>query len=101
MRPSLTTLFRSSNRRPRLFLVVARAQCRIKGCDRRFDRRPFLLTVLVFGCACLQTSLVLIRARVPHVLIAIRLGEENAQADATCHFGVCRIEPLGSSDSAS
>src|SRR5262249_57446594 len=86
---------------PGLFLVVARVQCGIKGCDRLFDRRPFLLTTLIFGYARLQTSLVLIRARIPHVLIAIRLGEENAQADATRHFGICRIEALGSCDSAS
>src|SRR5262249_9442155 len=86
---------------PRLFLVVARAQCGIKGCDRLFNRRPFRLTVLIFGYARLQTSLVLIRARIAHVLIAIRLGEENAQADATRHFGICGIEALGSSDSGS
>ncbi len=49
----------------------------------------------------MQTSLVPIRARVPHVLIAISLGKENAQADATCHFGISRIEALGSSDSGS
>src|SRR5262249_42609802 len=59
------------------------------------------LTVLIFGYARLQTSLVLIRARIAHVLIAIRLGEENAQADATRHFGICGIEALGSSDSGS
>src|SRR5262245_51102980 len=86
---------------PRLFLVVARAQCGIKGCDRLFNRRPFRLTTLIFGYARLQTSLVLVRARVPHVLIAIRLSEENAQADATRDFGICRIEALGSTDGGS
>ena len=66
---------------PRLFLVIARVQRGIEGGDRRFDP-PFPLAALIFRYPGLQASLVLIRARIPHVLRAVRLGEENAEADA-------------------
>src|SRR6266516_4500012 len=61
---------------PCLFLVVASAQCRIKGRDRLSDRRPFLLPISVFGYTRLQASLVPVRARIPYVLIAVCLSEE-------------------------
>src|SRR5262249_50404692 len=74
--------------------VIARAQRRIKSCDRPLDRCPPLLTILIFRYACLQTSLVLVRARIPHVLIAVRLGEENGQADTTCTSAFAASRPL-------
>ncbi len=80
---------------PCLFLVVAKAQCRIKGCYRLFYRCPLLSTDLIFGWARLQTSLVSIRARIPNVLIAICLGKEEPQADAARRFGVGRIKAPG------
>src|ERR1700738_744109 len=81
---------------PCLFLVVAKAQCRIKGCYRLFYRCPLLSTILIFGWASLQTSLVSIRARIPYVLIAICLGKEQPQADTACRFSIRRIKALGS-----
>ena len=81
---------------PSLFLVVALAQGRIKSCYRRFYRRPFLSTILIFGWSRLETSLVCIRTPVTHVLIAICLGEEQSQTNTTCLFSVRRIKSLGS-----
>src|SRR5207248_3488399 len=37
-------------------------------------------------------------ARISNILIAICLGKEEAQADATGNFGICRIEALGARD---
>src|SRR4051812_30276164 len=85
----------------RLFLVVASAQRGIDARDRAFDRCPFSLTVLILGYTGLQTSLVRVRARVPHVLIAVCLGKEQAQADATCRFGVGGIQALGACNNGS
>ena len=81
---------------PCLFLVVAKAQCGIKGCDRLFYRRPLLSAILIFGWAGLKTSLVCVRARIPYVLIAICLGKEQPQADTACRFSIRRIKALGS-----
>jgi hypothetical protein len=47
----------------------------------------------------LQAPLVRVRACIPDVLIPIRLGEEEPQADATCQLGIGSIETLGSCDS--
>ena len=80
--PVIEAMVRAAN--PRLFFVVASDQRRIKGRDRLLDRRPFPLTVSIFGGARLQASLVRVRARIPDVLIAVCLGKEEAQADATC-----------------
>src|ERR1700738_2618098 len=86
---------------PSLFPVVAKAQCRIKGGYRLFYRRPLVSTILIFGWTRLQTSLVSIRARIPHVLIAICLGKEQPQADTAGRFGIGRIEALGPRDGRS
>jgi len=81
---------------PRLFLVVAQAQCWINGCYRGSYHCPLGSTVAIFGWAGLKTSLVFIRASIPHVLIAIRLGKEQPQADTACCFGIRSIKSLGS-----
>ena len=47
----------------------------------------------------METSLVRIRARIAHVLLAIRLGKEDSQADTTRDFGIRCIEPFRSRDS--
>jgi hypothetical protein len=80
---------------PRLFLVVAKAERGIKGCYRRLDRRPFSSAILIFGHACLQAALVFVRARIADVLIAVRLGKEQPEADAACRFGMGGIKAPG------
>src|SRR5436305_7453479 len=95
--PVIEAMVRAAN--PRLFFVVASDQRRIKSCDRLLNRGPFALTISIFGGACLQASLVCVRARIPDVLIPICLGEEEAEADTTCQFGSRWIEALGSCDS--
>src|SRR5258705_13373892 len=52
--------------------------------------------MLIFEWAGLKTSLVFIRTRISHVLIAICLGKEDPQADAACRFSIGRIKALGS-----
>ena len=86
---------------PRLFLVVARAQRGIEGRNRLLDRRPFPLAVLILGHAGLQASLVLVRARIADVLIAVGLGKEHAQADTARRLGIRRIEALGARNGGS
>ena len=49
----------------------------------------------------MQTSFVLIRARIPNVLLAICLGKKETKADTACRFGICCIKALGSRNSDS
>src|SRR3954447_10423362 len=86
---------------PRLFPVVASAQRGIEGRDRAFDRCPFSLTVLILGYTGLQTSLVRVRARIPHVLVAVCFGKEQAEADTARRFGVGGIQALGAGNNGS
>src|SRR6516165_10828637 len=86
---------------PRLFLVVTRDQRGIESRDRLFDGCPLPLAVLILRYARLQASLVFVRPRVPNVLIAVCLGEEDAQADTTGDVGICRIEALATSNGRS
>src|SRR5262249_15849809 len=79
---------------PRLLAVVAGDQGRIERRNRLSHRRPFRLAASRFRYAGLKASLVLVRARIPDVLVAIRLGKEQAQADATGHVGLYGIEAL-------
>ncbi len=83
---------------PRLLLVVARDQRGIEGRDRRLDGGPFPQAVATFGRTCLQASLVGVRASVPDVLLAVGLGEEEAEADAAGDVGPRRVEALGARD---
>ena len=58
------------------------------------DRRPFLAAVPVFGDAGLEAAFVGVRARIADVLMAVGLGEEQAEADAASNFRLRRIEAL-------
>ena len=81
-----------------LFLVVATAQRRIEGRDRPLDGGPLLLAVAIFGRAGLQAALVGVRPRISGILLAVRLGKEQAKADTAGDSGVSGIEPPGARD---
>ena len=52
----------------------------------------------IFRDARLQAALVLIGARIADVLVAVRLGKEQPEADAACRVGGRGIEALGARD---
>jgi hypothetical protein len=68
-----------------LFLGVAREEFGIESHDRFSDGLPFHLAASILGWAGLQASLVCVRACIADILVAVGLGEEQAQADTACN----------------
>src|ERR1700735_1479400 len=80
---------------PRLFGSITADERGIKRRDRLFDGGPFRLTLFVFGDAGLQAALVLVRAGIADVLLAVGLSKKQAQADATRRLSTGVVETLG------
>jgi hypothetical protein len=80
---------------------ASRDQRRIEGLDGWFDGCPFFLAALTLGHAGLETSLVLVGARIADILVAVAFGKEDAKADTARDIGIRRVEAAGAGNGGS